>query len=582
MNAKPTTEGSFRKTPFPNVLLYARDKRLSGSLVVSIPGDAGHELEGDSTLVLEGGALVAIALPRETVRVAQVLRELGFISADALVQAEKAYQDSGADEMATLLRNRAVTPASLDRGLREVHRRRVLGLFGIADGTYAYFAGVDLLDGAGSLRAPEDVLPMVARGMFLHPPDAASIQGVLDRISGRLVRLKEQNDFDRFEFGEEVGIAATQLRAGPSSIPQLETLATSPDNARVMLYLLALTKQIEAVNSARGNGTTENSTVQAGANSMMPTPAAGMPAMPGGVQRPLKAPPPPPPPRPTSASPAPAAAPTEPAAPTAEATEAAPEPATPAAPAASALENIALSKEAIAHLKRLEHSTYFEMFDLSPKASVEEVRGAFTRMAATWHPDRAPQSLNGIYTEIFSLYNTAFQTLSDATARDEYEGSLHGGGGTPAAQKTVKNVLETVQDLHRAEIAVKRKNFAEAEPLLRKVLSLNADDITGNLLLAQVLLENNAQAHLDQVQPMLQRVIKGTERNDRAHFLMGMVLKHRGDRRAIGYFRQALEMNSQNLDAQRELRLAEIRSKQQEAAQAPTGVAGFLNKLFKK
>ena len=171
---------------------------------------------------------------------------------------------------------------------------------------------------------------------------------------------------------------------------------------------------------------------------------------------------------------------------------------------------------------------------------------------------------------------------TDPKAREEYEQSIQGGGGTVNAQREVKTVLDSVQALHRAEIAIKRKGYDEAEPLLRKVLKHSPDDMMANLLMSQLLLETKPQESLDTVQPMLQRVIKATDRNDKAHYLMGIVLKHRGDRRAQGYFRQALDFNPQNRDAQRELRLADMRAKQSKEEPEAKGIAGFFNKLLKR
>lgn len=588
MNLKATTEGSFRKTPLPNVLLYLREKRLSGSMVVHIPDTVpAVEVMGDSTLVFEGGSLVGIALPKEAHSVAWVLRELDLITDDALMAAQKAHADTGADEMATLLRTRAVTPTGLDKGLREFNRRRVLDLFGFPDGHYAYYGQVDLLEGHGALRAPEDVLPIVWRGLLRAPPDPAAVQGVLDRIGPRLVRLKAQHEFDRFEFGPETGLAATQLRSGPAGIAQLEGLAENPVTARSMLYLLALTKQIEAV-SAPSAAQTLTPATDSGP-SVMPTPHAGLSALNttaasatlNGSNGTPKAPPPPPPARvltPSEGAPAAAQGPAAPPppAPAPEAPVAAPE-----AADAGRIEKV--RQDAVRHLKRMENFTYFEMFDLGPKATGEDVRGVFTKVAAAWHPDRAPDhALVPVYTEIFALYNVAFSTLTDPKAREEYEQSIQGGGGTVNAQREVKTVLDSVQDLHRAEIAIKRKGYDEAEPLLRKVLKQSPDDMMANLLLSQLLLETKPQESLDTVQPMLQRVIKATDRNDKAHYLMGVVLKHRGDRRAQGYFRQALDFNPQNRDAQRELRLADMRAKQSKEEPEAKGIAGFFNKLLKR
>jgi tetratricopeptide (TPR) repeat protein len=240
-------------------------------------------------------------------------------------------------------------------------------------------------------------------------------------------------------------------------------------------------------------------------------------------------------------------------------------------------------KEARTHLGRMENWTYFEMFDLMPSATMEDVRTRFPVVAAAWHPDRAGSNeLRLLYQEIFGLYNHAFTTLSDLKSRMQYEETIAGGGGTPAAQKKVNAVLDTVQEAHRAEIALNRKDYVEAERMLRKVLETNPDDIAVNALLCKCLLETNPAPYLDDIVNRLAKILRTTDSNDQAQYLMGMVCKVKSDKRAIGFFKKALEINPNNLDAQREVRIAEMRrDARKEAANNPvTKITNMFNSIF--
>ena len=73
-------------------------------------------------------------------------------------------------------------------------------------------------------------------------------------------------------------------------------------------------------------------------------------------------------------------------------------------------------------------------------------------------------SVNG--TLDFSTVQTAYTTLTAKESRTHYQESLHGGGGTPAAQKKVAAVLDTLQDVHRAEVAFRRKDYPDSHGLL--------------------------------------------------------------------------------------------------------------------
>ena len=555
---RPTTEGSFARTPFANVLLYAREKKMTGTFVVRIPAPAegaDDDGAGTSTLVMEQGSLVAARLERFGQSLGWVLHGLGFIDDDLFVRVEQALAAPGAEEIPTVLRMRAADPKSLDVALREQFRRKVVALFGWSEGTYAYFAGTDLLDGADRARSTEDVLPIVWRGMQKTPPSEQAMATVFGKIAGRGLRLREGHEFDRFEFGDELGLAATQLRSAASSPEQLKGLARKPELVPVMLYLLALTKQIEAVSL----GSVSSGALPSVGGAAAPKPA-GPPSVPPATaaQAPVKSVPPPATPDAATIS-------------------------TSLTPMDGSLVPNTKLAEARVHAQRMEHWTYFEMFDLPRSASLEDVRAKFPTIAAQWHPDRAAtMELRALHNEIFSLYNHAFATLTDQKSRDQYEETLAGGGGTPAAQKKVAAVLDTVHEGHRAEIALKRKDYVEAERMLRSVLESNPDDIALNVLLCQCLLETNPAPHLEDIIVRLAKVIRTTDGNDRAYYLMGMALKFKGDRRAMSFFKTALDINPGNLDAQREWRIFEMRrdARNSERNSIEGKLKGFVTGLF--
>lgn len=527
---QPTTEGTFAKTPLPNVLLFAREKRMTGSFVVRNPplvaGSEEDDGVGESIVVLEQGAVVAVELPRFSQNLAWVLHELGMLTDDAFVKVQQALDAPGAQEIPTLLRMRAADPKTLETALREQFRRRVTSLFGNAQGTYGYYAGVDLLSGEGRAKTPEDVFPIVWRGLQAAPPAEEALAAVFVKVGGRGVRLRDGHEFDRFEFGAELGLAATQLRTAASGVEQLMGLAPDPALVRSMIYLLALTKQIEAVAL-----TPEMTKAAAPPASIAPPrgPSDGAPKPTSSLIPPPNASLIPPP----NASIAPPDGP-------------------PVDPKV---------KEARTHLSRLQHMSYFDMFDLAPSASMDEIRARFPKFAAAWHPDRvATPEQRTIYQEIFTIYNQVFNTLTNPEARAEYEERMAGGGGTLAAQKKVDAVIDGVEKAHRAEIYYNQKRYAECEEMCRDVLEKhNPDDIAVNVLLCRTLLETNPAPNMEEIITRLAKIIKTVEGNDASRYLMGMALKFRGDKRAPGLFKQALEINPNNLEAQREFNLFQRR-----------------------
>jgi curved DNA-binding protein CbpA len=573
---KPTAEGNFQKTPLANVLLYSRERKMTGSIAITIRPDnpdemASLDVAGLSTLVLENGLIVAAQTPSHTDTLSGVLFDLGAISEETYGKVQEALtKPHSTDEVSTLLRLRATDMTTIETALRELGRRKVLGLFGFPKGSYAYYAGVDLLSGSDRLRAPEDVFAVAWRAFSMHPPDEAAVAAIIGKLGTRALRLRDVNEFDRFEFGEELGLAPTQLRTAPSALDQLEGLAPDPARVRSMVYLLALTKQVEVAPPAAPAA---------------PPVASAVTTTPGVGGAPAR-----PPPIPQAAAARSSVvpdAPKPPPVPVARASS--PEVASiPPGATPSSEPDVTVNpkwKEAKSHLSRLEHKNYFEMLDLADGASIDDVKAAFPKIASAWHPDRAPSpDLGSLYDQIFSHYNTAFATLTDKKARTAYEETLHGGGGTPAAQKKVAAVLDTVQDVHRAEVALRRRDYPEAEKLLRRVLAASDDDVSSMLLLAQCLMETDPARNAEEVISLMAKVANATENNDRARFYLGLALKAKNDvLRARVCFKQALEYNPNNIEASRELRLIEMRIQQRREEKASqNSLGGLFNKLLKK
>jgi molecular chaperone DnaJ len=60
---------------------------------------------------------------------------------------------------------------------------------------------------------------------------------------------------------------------------------------------------------------------------------------------------------------------------------------------------------------------YYDLLGLQPGANVDELREAWRRLAARWHPDRAGKSATGIFQQL----SAAYAVLSDPIARAAYD-----------------------------------------------------------------------------------------------------------------------------------------------------------------
>ena len=67
-----------------------------------------------------------------------------------------------------------------------------------------------------------------------------------------------------------------------------------------------------------------------------------------------------------------------------------------------------------AHIYRLRHAKDFEALELSPRASKEDIREAYRRLAMKWHPDKNRDDKKKAE-EMFSLIDRAYKNLTSST-----------------------------------------------------------------------------------------------------------------------------------------------------------------------
>jgi tetratricopeptide (TPR) repeat protein len=164
---------------------------------------------------------------------------------------------------------------------------------------------------------------------------------------------------------------------------------------------------------------------------------------------------------------------------------------------------------------------------------------------------------------VFSRLSEAHQTLSDAQKRSRYVTLLDQGAGGDEAQAEILRVVEASTNFQKAEICLKRNDFAQAEEYCKKAISGDAKQADYHSLLAWLLAmkpQGQTAAATEARIDDLTRAIKMNKMCERAYFYRGMLYKRlRRDDKAVRDFRRAFELNPRNIDAQREVRIFEMR-----------------------
>lgn len=239
----PTASGSFVKTPFPHLLVYALERRLTGTFELSI-GAASQ-----ATMVVVGGCPAKVRTREPIHYLGNVMLELGMISPEQLQASLNMIQQQPPRlQGQVLLEMGATDPASLDAGLRAQVERKVEHLFGLSsDTTFAYYDGVDLLSGFGGAPTPIDPFPVLWRGVR-ETPAWEHVDATLRRIGTALLRLSATSQVERFAFPPHEQQVVALLRQRPTRMVDVTSII-GPSVGQILVYFLMIMKQVDLVDA---------------------------------------------------------------------------------------------------------------------------------------------------------------------------------------------------------------------------------------------------------------------------------------------------------------------------------------------
>jgi tetratricopeptide (TPR) repeat protein len=193
--------------------------------------------------------------------------------------------------------------------------------------------------------------------------------------------------------------------------------------------------------------------------------------------------------------------------------------------------------------------------------------------------------------KVFSHLSEAHQTLTDAKRREDYLVLLKEGGATPEAQKQIQGVLEAITLFQKAEILFKTRDFVQAETMARKALALDprqAEYLAFVTWIDALKPENQPVEPTRKLIEAMSNAIKLSASCEKAYFYRGMLYK-RIDQHALAIkdFKKSSELNPNNVDAAREVRLFYMRGGRS-VPPAPGSeplagkASGLFGKFFKK
>lgn len=593
----PTSRGTLMQRPLAHLLVYAYLHEMTGSFVL-VSAASGAE----ATIVIAAGRPTKLKSTHEATYLGRVLLEMSAISQTEHDASLRELAKGGRLHGQILIDRGVLTPALLREGLASQLTRKLDTLFRLPeDATFLYYADVDLLEKyGGAEKVHIDPLARVWAGLREQPPWAHVDPALLKLRLGKL-RIARNAQLDRLALRPEDRRLVDLLRIKPMHLDEIIANAESlgDKGARLLCYFLAITKQVDLVaDVAAPSPDDDEEPSWVGPRGMMTGPPSS-----SGVHSA--------PPASSSKGDIPKS---EPSSPRVvgrialnkgrggfqgiEETNASTTVDRRASPPPSELRTqnpdvIAARRRDIEEvLASLDQASFLTILSVTRDTPAGAVKDAFFALARSWHPDRLPKELVdqrvGV-ARIFARMSEAHATLTDETRRKKYLDALDKPKESADDQREIESVLEASLAFQKAEIALKRNDGPQAEELVRRARQLDPKQADYLALLAWLEATKPGTATTSEAVAtkvaMLDEAVRLNERCERAYFYRGMLRKRTGND-AVAYldFKKSMELNPRNIDAQREVRLYEMRTSS--PPPAPTKEhgekKGLFDRLFKK
>lgn len=238
-------------------------------------------------------------------------------------------------------------------------------------------------------------------------------------------------------------------------------------------------------------------------------------------------------------------------------------------------------------MKTLEGQGHYERLGLEPGGDPAVIRKAYMQLAAKWHPDRYSQYELGpskaALQRLFGLLTESHTILSNPAKREEYDASLVVGESADIGSmlNADSEFRFGVQILERGQLKAALARFENAvkanpsSPEYQAWLhwtrySLMPRDENGR---------PSSKKTTDEAFDAIKMAVDANEKFDMGHVFLGQIVKDLGDEKeARKYFNAALAINAKNFNAQRQLRLLNMRGSSAGASQAPPS-GSFMDRL---
>lgn len=228
---------------------------------------------------------------------------------------------------------------------------------------------------------------------------------------------------------------------------------------------------------------------------------------------------------------------------------------------------------------RIRDEDPFTMLGLRADASAEAARAAYFRLARLWHPDKVPAALAEVRAEcgqVFVQLAEAHRFINELSALRMVDDTATRRSLIPAND----SVAPQAPTLRDADAALARGDLETARTIALPLTVAGTDGPSARAMMLWC--ENGAGTCADlhgneRALASLEKILTGDPECWRALFYRGQILKRLGrSELAVRDFKKVARLDPRNIDAQREVRLHEMRARSSagDARGAPSSTDG--------
>lgn len=535
----PSATGTLQQRPLVHLLVYVRNKHLTGELEVRA---ADGSSSGTITFWRGRITLVRNAPPVEYF--GAIAYELGRI--DDQTQNETLLEVATKKKLHgdVLVERGSITPEQRDAILFEQTCRKVQHLFLLPP--ESAFAFYELAPSASLPAFSIDPIAPVWRGLRERPPQA-SVREVLATTTNAALKMVNEAPVAQAGFFADEAAVCAMLTSKPCTLAELRAASTlSSDRVDLLAYLLLITK---CADLAPLTASQPPPPMFARPGSVPPPPMSPSTAPPPGIPGTRRPTPPP-----TDPSRYSFRVPTSPTLP--------PGHTPPGMPKIPILRAPVLGPSDLGpsgvtqRAQAIESEDFFAALGLVDGASEETVRGAYIAHMRVWHPDKLAPELAFVRKDVEKIFNhltRAHEMLTDRDARRVWVAAR------AAKQRSKRPRNEVVEEIEKA---IAKRDFSAAEGESRSLAEADPEDGDAQALLAWSIAQaGEASDHaLKTALSLLDSAVNRDHQCKRAYYYRATLQKRLGNAQfALRDYQRVIQLDPGHVDAKREARILEMR-----------------------